>query len=228
MKITRDEPLHWFGFRDEKVELVDKIFINPRENTREFHRGMFDDDFSRVFSLMNRGKGKLFEIDSNDSDLTQKLLLSIKKPHSLSGNDEIIRRLLEEITQSLTWCGKAYYFVHEEQEKIHITSLSSVGIVSLFGTLIQWVPKRVERHWDKDDEDIPRVIRILDNSRLMSFSMPKPLKRMLSKQNKTFSTLDKHNLDETNFNAQATYENPNPTSDFNFGEWKETRDDAFY
>ncbi|HRB21759.1 MAG TPA: hypothetical protein PLB54_08705, partial [Nitrosomonas sp.] len=98
----------------------------------------------------------------------------------------------------------------------HVASFSSVGIVRLFGAHIQWVPKRRKRHWDRDDEELPREIRILEAAKVMRFDMPISIKRMLSAQNRTLAVLDEHQFGMTSFHHQATYESPNPTNHFDF------------
>lgn len=230
MKIFRAEPSHWHRFRDEQMGLVDRLFVKRERQKPGFNRRMFDEDFAGLFHSMNRRSSNLFEIVSNDDELMQKLLGNVKTRYAPHPADETIRKLVEEIAQSLIWFGRAHYFLHDdiEQEEIHVASFSSGGVVRLFGTHIQWVPKRRERHWDRDDEELPREIRILDATKVMRFDMPKSIKRMLSAQNTTLTALDKHQFDTTNFYPQATHENPNPTNHFDFRVWSETQERALY
>ncbi|PTN09691.1 hypothetical protein [Nitrosomonas aestuarii] len=230
MKIFRAEPSLWYRFCDEQIGLVDSLFVKRERQEQDFNRRMFDEDFARLFHLMNSRSSNLFEIVSNDGELMQKLLGNVKTrcaPHQV---DDTIRELVEEIAHSLICFGRAYYFLHDdtEQEVIHVTSFSSVGVVRLFGAHIQWVPNRRERHWNRDDEELPREIRILDAAKVMRFNMPTSIKRMLSAQNRTLAVLDKHQFGETNFHPQATYENPNPTNYFDFSVWRDTQDRALY
>lgn len=67
---------------------------------------------------------------------------------------------------------------------------------------------------------LPRELRILDKNKLMRFEIPRSLRRMLSEQNRTLKIIDKHQFGVTNFYPQATYENPNPKSHFDFSIWK--------
>lgn len=230
MKIFRAEPSHWHQFCDEQVGLVDSLFVKRERQEPGFNRRMFDEDFARLFHSMNRRSGNLFKIVSNDDELMQKLLGNVKTRYAPHPVDETIRELVEEIAQSLIWFGRAYYFLHDdtEQEEIHVVSFSSGGVVRLFGTHIQWVPKRRERHWDRDDEELPREIRILDAAKVMRFDMPISIKRMLSAQNKTLAVLDKQQFGDTNFHSQATHENPNPTNHFDFSVWNDTQERALY
>jgi hypothetical protein len=116
----------------------------------------------------------------------------------------------------------------ESRKKFALLRSAQAALGRLFGTHIQWVPKRRERHWDRDDEELPREIRILDAAKVMHFDMPTSIKRMLSAQNKTLAVLDKHQFGETNFHNQATHENPNPTNHFDFRVWKDTQERALY
>jgi hypothetical protein len=230
MKIFRAEPLHWHHFRDEQIGVVDSLFIKRERQKPDFNRRMFDEDFARLFHSMNRRSGGLFEIVSNDDELMQKLLGNVRTRYAQHSVDETIRDLVEEIAQSLIWFGRAYYFLYDgtEQEEICVTSFSSSGVVRLFGMHIQWVPKRRERHWDRDDEELPREIRILDAAKVMRFDMPTSIKRKLSAQNRTLTVLDKHQFGLTNFFPQATYENPNPTNHFDFRVWEDMQERALY
>jgi len=230
MKIFRAEPSHRHHFRDEQIGLVDSLFVKRERQKPDFNRRMFDEDFARLSLSRNRRNGNLFEIVSNDDELMQKLLGNVETRYAPHLVDEIIRELVGEIAQSLIWFGRAYYFVHDdtEQEETHIASFSSIGVVRLFGTHIQWVPKRRERHWDRDVEELPREIRILDAAKVMRFDMPPLIKRMLSAQNRTLAVLDKHQFGVDNFHPQATHENPNPTNHFDFRVWSDTQERALY
>lgn len=230
MKIFRAEPLHRHQFQDVHLGLIDRLFVKIERERPGFNRGMFDEDFANLFSSVNHRSGNLFDIVSNNEDITQKLLANIKTRFAPYSVDETIRELVEDIAQSLIWSGSAYFFLHDdtEQEKIHVASFSSYGVVRLFGTHIQWVPKRRERHWERDDEELPRELRILDAAKVMRFDMPTPIKRMLSAQNRTLAVLDKHQFGEANFLSQATHENPNPTNHFDFRVWRDTQERALY
>ncbi len=230
MKIFRAEPSYQHHFSDEKIGLVDSLFVKNERQKPGFNRRMFDEDFSRLFHSMNRRSGNLFEVVSNDDELMQRLLGNVKTRYAPHPVDENIRELVEKIAQSLIWFGRAYYFLHDntEQEEIHVASFSSGGVMRLFGTHIQWVPKRRESHWDRDDEELPREIRILDTAKVMRFDMPTSIKRMLSAQNRTFAVLDKHQFGATNFHPRSTHENPNPTNHFDFRVWRDTQEHALH
>jgi len=215
---------------DGKIGLVDSLFIKRERQEPGFNRRMFDEDFAMLFHSRSHQSSDLFEIVSNDDELMQKLLGNVKTRYESHLTDETIRNLIEEIAQTLIWFGRAYYFLHDdtEQQEIHIASFSSDGIVRLFGANIQWVPKRRERHWDRDDEELPREIRILDAAKVMRFDMPTSIKRILSAQNRTFTILDKHRFELTNFQPQSTHETPNPANHFDFSVWENTQERAFY
>jgi O6-methylguanine-DNA--protein-cysteine methyltransferase len=230
MKIFRAKPLHQHHFHDQKTSLVDGLFVKREHREPGLNHEMFNQDFASLFHSMNYQNGYLFEIVSNDDELMQKLLGNVKTRYAPHPTDETIREFVEEIAQSLIWYGRAYYFAHDdtEQEEIHIAPFSSSGVMRLFGTHIQWVPKRRESHWDRDDEELPREIRILDAAKVLRFDMPRSIKRMLAKQNRILTALDKHQFGETHFYPQATHENPTPTNHFDFQAWKDTQEYALY
>lgn len=230
MKIFKAAPLHRHNFSDEKVGVIDRLFVKRERQHPGFNQRMFDEDFARIFLSQNRHNGDLFKIVSNDDELVQKLLANVTTRYSSHSVDKTIRELAEEIAQSLILFGRAYYFLRDdsEQNEVHVVSFGSEGVVSFFGTHIQWVPKRRERHWDQDDEELPREIRILDATKVMRFDMPTSIKRMLSEQNKTLAALDKLQFEETNFYPPASHENPNPTHHFDFRVWRDAQERALY
>lgn len=230
MKIFRSEPFRRHHFHDFHFGLIDRVFVKIERERPDFNRHMFDEDFASLFFSMNHRSGSLFDIASNDEGLTKKLLGNIKSRYAPHSVDEAILELVEEIAQSLVRSGRAYFFLYDdaEQGKIHVSSFSSDGVVRLFGLYIQLVPKRQERHWDRDDEQIPREIRILDAAKVMRFDMPIQIKRMLSAQNRTLAVLDKHQFGEANFHSPATHDNPNPTYHFDFNVWRDTQESALY
>ncbi|ABK39593.1 MULTISPECIES: hypothetical protein [Aeromonas] len=229
MKIFRAEPLLWYH-HEADLGLIDKLFIKSVQERPNFNRQMFDEDFTRFFDLINHRNGNVFAIVSNDDKLMRKLLGNDNTRYAPYTIDESINNVVKDIAQSLIWSGKAYFFLHEdtEQEEIHIHSISSCGVIRFCGVNIQWVPKRWERHWNQEDEKLPREIRILDETKVMRFDIPTPIKRMLSTQNRTLAVLDKNQLGDANFYSQATYENPNPTSYFDFRVWRDMQDQVLY
>ncbi|WP_045883473.1 hypothetical protein [Pseudomonas chlororaphis] len=226
MRIFRAKPLNWHHISDMQIGLVDGIFCKHLRQELGFHRQMFDEDFARLFRSKNRQSGKLFTIESNDDTVVQKLLGGVEAYLK----DEKVQKLVEEIAQFLIRFGRAYYFLYEniEQDEVNLASISSDGVARLFGKHIQWVPKRTERHWDRDDEKFSREIRILDGAKVMRFDMPASIKRMLSAQNKTLAVIDKYHFKTADFHPQATHENPNPKNPFDFRVWNDTQERAFY
>lgn len=231
MKIFRAaEPSHHHRFDDAHLGLFDRLFIRVEEDRPDLNRRMFKEDFSSVFNYANRHSGRLFEVSSNDEDLAKRLLSNVQTRYGPHPVDNAVREWVEEIAQSLVWFGEAYYSLKEDagRDDIHIASFASSGVTNLFGMHIQWVPKRTVRHWDRDDEEAPREIRILDSAKVMCFVTPKTIKHMLSLQNGTLAVIDKHQFGATDFQPQATHEDPNPTSHFDFSVWRDTQERALY
>ncbi|WP_218838545.1 hypothetical protein [Halopseudomonas pelagia] len=211
------------------MELVDRLFIKRETQKPGFNRRMFDEDFSRMFHVTNQ-RDNLFEFVSNDDELTQKLLGNVNTRYTQRSPDKTVHDLVEEIARSLVSSGRAYYFLHDDpaHQEMHIVPFSPRGVVRFFGIYIQWIPKRMEMHWDREDEEIPREIRVLDASKVMRLDMPTSIKRMLSAQNKTLDTLDKHQFEVSNFPPPATHANPNPTNQFDFRVWRDIQERALY
>lgn len=227
MKLSKAEP--HFNSHDyvKPLGILDSILLERDLVRADFHRRMFDQDFSMLFRSVHRSNEiKLFDVISNDTELVSRLLRSVSSSYRSSPVDVSIRQLVEEIAQSLIQVGKAFYFFYEDVEnnELVISSFSSFGVFRILGTLIQWLPKRTRSHWDREDEKYPREIRILDRDKVMSFKMPDGLGGILSRQNKVLTDLDRYHSLEMNFYVQPSYENPNPTSHFSAEVWTKTQE----
>lgn len=223
-------PLRRYLFDDENRSFFDSIFLKRRKRKAEFNRRMFEEDFARIINYTNNRSRRLFDISSNDEALSERLLSNVETRYGFRSVDETVRELVREIAQSLVQSGTVYYCLEDGAKPgdIRIASFSQNGVARLFGRYIQWVPKRTERHWERDDELLPREIRILDSAKVMCFVMPKAIKRMLSSQSKTLSVIDAHQFRMTDFQVQATHDNPNPTNHFDFSIWRNMQERALY
>lgn len=226
MKIVKVAPFNQYHVDNVHLTFIDKLFIKPKHGELSFNRNMFDEDFARIFRSVSRRSDNLFSVESNNDELIQRLFGNIRTRYGSKHIDEAVRELVEEIAQSLIRYGTAYYFLHDtfEQEEIHIAPFSAFGVFYFFKMYFQLVPKRWERHWDSDDKEFPRELRILDWTKLMHFSMPRSIRRMLSKQNRILAVLDKHQYDGAGFFPKATYENPHPKNDFDFRIWRDKQE----
>ena len=234
MKIVRARRPHLYNFHEENFGIIDKLLIKARRERSELirhNRRMFDEDFARIFSLLNQRGGSLFDINSNNEDLAARLLGSVTTRHGLHLAGDTIKNMVEDIAESLVWFGDSYYFLTDDQERkeIYVTSkFAADRIFHFIGMYFQLLPKRCDRQRNKGDRELPREFRILDRSRLMHFRLPKPIKRMLSAQNLILASIDNHQDSDTKFFAQATPENPNRQYDFDFRKWRDTQDHVLY
>lgn len=230
MKIVRASPFNRYHFDDVHLSFIDRLFIKLKYDRPTFNRSMFDEDFARIFCSGSRRSRNLFSIESNDNELTKKLFGNIKTRYGSHSIDKIVRELVEEIARSLLSCGTAYYFLHDlsEEKNIYIASFSGIGVFSFLNVYFQLVPKRREKYWEHDDEERPRELRILDKTKLIRFSMPKSIRRILSEQNQILAVLDKHQYDRMGFLSKATHENPNPKNNFDFSVWRDTQERVLY
>lgn len=230
MKVFRAEPLPDHRFDVRHLGLLDRLFVKRRKERPDFNSRMFNEDFASIFNPVSRQSGRLFDIASNDGQLTERLLSNVQTKYGPHPVDKTVRKWVEEVAQSLIWFGAAYYYLNYDAEcdDIYVTSFGPSGVARLFGTHFQWVPKRMERHWDRDDEEVLTEVRILDSAKVMRFVLPKAIRRMLSAQNRTLSVVDKHQFGATDFHPQATYENPNPTNHFDFNVWSDVQESALY
>lgn len=230
MKIIRAEPSRRCQFGELHVEMIDRLFFKSESRMPGFHCRMFYEDFGRLLNSFNRRHGEDFKIASTNAEIVHRLLGNVKTRNAPRSIDGAVRELVEETAQSLIWFQKAYFFAYTSLngDDVHVAPLNSSGIVRIFGGHVQWVPKGWEKRRRSDEQICSRELRILDAAKLIRIEMPRAFRRMLSAQNKVLASLDEHHLQFGNFHPEATHENPNPSSHFEFGVWKKVQDDAFY
>lgn len=230
MKFSRSRPSLRFNNREAQIGFLDRVFIRKEGKEPGFYRRMFDEDFSSIFHYSNRRSGGLFDVTTSNQELTERLLASIDTRYGPHGSDETVREWAEEIAESLIWSGKAYYHLWDapDSDNIRISSFGPSGVSIFLGVPFQWVPRQKVRHWNREDEEKQREVRLLDGHKVLRFTMPKMLRRILRAQNRTLATIDRHRFETANFLPQATHEDPNPTSHFDFGVWQDNQDKALY
>ena len=234
MKIVRARRPHLYNFHEENFGIIDKLLTKARRGRSELirhNRRMFDEDFARIFSLLNQRGGDLFDINSNNKDLEARLLGNVTTRHRLHLAGDTIKTMVEDIAESLVWFGDSYYFLTDDQErkKIYVTSrFAADRIFHFIGMYFQLLPKRYDRQRNKEDQELPSEFRILDRSKLMHFRLPRSIGRMLSAQNSILASIDNHQNADIGFWPHATHENPNRQYDFDFRKWRDTQDHALY
>nr|WP_321525145.1 hypothetical protein [uncultured Cohaesibacter sp.] len=230
MKFSRSRPLVHFHNKEAQFGFLDRIFVRNEGKEPDLNQRMFDEDFSLIFNYSNRRNEDLFDITTSDQDLTERLLGSVYTRYGPHGVEKTVREWTEEIAKALIWSGKAYYHLWDESDSdnIRISSFGPNGVSTLLGITFQWVPSYKELHWDRDDEEKPREVRLLDGQKVIRFKMPKALRQILRSQNRTLATIDRHQYEITGFHLRATHEDPNPTNHFDFRVWKDNQDRALY
>jgi hypothetical protein len=230
MKISKSRPLPHFHKLEARLGFWDRIFVRDEGRELGFNQRMFDQDFSSIFHYSNRRSSTLFYVTSSNKEVTERLLASIDTRYGPHGSDETILKWAEEIAKSLIWSGKAYYYLWDasDSDRIRISAFGPRGVSTFLGVTIQWVPRLTERHWDRDDEEKPREVRVLDGKKVLCFKMPKKLRQILRLQNKTLATLDGYQHETTKFHPQATHEDPNPMNHFDFKVWRDNQDRTLF
>ena len=228
MRIFKAPPLSYFYFDYESLSFIDKLFIKQSREIPDFNKSMFDEDFARIFRSNTRRSNHLFSIDSNNQQLTQRLLGNVKSTYRTHTTNEAIFELVTEIAQSLIWCGSAYYYLHDnpEQGEIHLIPFTESCVLHFFNLYIQFIPRRRGECTEINKNEFPRELRILDSTRLIHFTMPTSIKKILFKQNQVLALLDKHN--EIDSIVQSTYKDPSPNNHFDFRVWKDIQERALY
>ena len=229
MKFSRKAPSHIMN--DELVlNSFEKKFIEMPERIGNMNQHMFREDFGNIFFGSTRMNAAIFNIISNNDEVQENLLLSFTRVARHSRDEYVFQEVLEEIIQSLLYYGKAAYLFHSEQsEEQVIRSLPPNTVFSLFGVLFQYLPKRIMRNWNEDDEQLGREIRLLNRDNVLFFNWPKSVRKKIQSQNRILKALDKYAFDGANKHfVQPTHENPNPKNYFDFTVWRDARDEALF
>lgn len=230
MKIRRGEPSNMRQYEMQLSGLDGLIFKGPRR-AEGLNSHMFKEDITNIFRASSRQTDGLFEVTSNNDRLTHRLLGNIKTRYASRSLDSTLRKLIEEIAKSLIWYGKVFYYLHddEEKEETHVISCGTENLFNVAGYVVQYLPKRTKRNWDREDEELPRELRLLDSKKILRFRLSAEMRQKISAQNKVLMTLDKHNSSVAlRFQPLASHENPNPKTDFEFARWRDIQDLALY
>ncbi|UXS01322.1 hypothetical protein [Agrobacterium tumefaciens] len=229
MKFVRSMPIQTQFYHQEMNWLEELIFGRSRRD-KGLNRHLFTQDFVNLFHHRMHGSASPLKLETSNNDLADRLLANIATRHR-GGQTERLVELVEDIAQLMMFHGKALYFIrdHDADDAFDLISLGSERVFSLYKSFVQYVPSRVERQEDGAERKLERELRLLDRRRILLFKWPTAIRRMISAQNKIFGTLDRYDGSlALALQPQATHENPNPHTYFNFTQWREAHDMAFY
>jgi len=231
MKLHKSVPLvHYYPYTIH-FGWLESLFMKTERDDLGLYRRMFAEDFAKLFHSFNRRSEKSFELTSNDEELAKKLLKSIRTSFDSSTIDEAIRYFIEDISKSLIFEGKAYYFLHKdcEQDSVHTASFDSFGVMRFLNTYLQWVPKRTERQVGDDSKELPRELRFFNACNVLRFYIPSTIKALLSKQNRVLNTIDFHHRTAEKYILSGSKDGmPIQKTYFDFEYWKELEEKALF
>lgn len=230
MRFVRGGPVRLYNC-EPNLGWFDKLFVKVRGRADGLNQWMFEEDFARIYRHSNGGSCNLFNIDTNNDKLAQRLLQHIQTRHDPWTTDKTLSELVEDVARSLISYGKAFYYLHDDDDKeeTHVVRCSSENILEVAGCVVQYLPKGVERNWHLGDVEQQRELRILNKKKTLCFRLPVSIRRKIVAQNKILAALDKHDgATSLMFRHQITHQNPNPQYDFDFNQWRGARDLALY
>lgn len=189
MKVVKGDPVSTHHYEKE-LNWFDKLFVKTYDRDEGLNLHMFKEDFLNIIHHGNRSSGNLFHIETNNDDLTDRLLNNVETRYGPSPADKVIAELIEEIAQSLMWYGRAIYYLHDDDEKAetHVVSYSSESIFRFARIPFQYLPSRVVRNWGSEDVTKNRELRILDARKTLSFKWPTSIRQKICAQNKVLAT----------------------------------------
>lgn len=229
MKLRQKEP-SFFINSELTLTAIERWLIGHSERMGNLNQNMFREDFDNIFVGSSRRSTATFKIVSSNPDLQQELLDSFVARRGYSRGVSVIEEIVDEVTQSLLHHDKAVYCLFEgESGERFFRLIPSNTIFRFAGLAFQYVPKRLERHWESDGTHLGREIRILPKRRLLFFDWPKAIRRKIRAQNRTLKVLDKYAHEGgIKHMPRPTHENPNPKNYFDFSVWREARDYALF
>lgn len=229
MRVSRDAP-EFFVNHEIVPNALEALVFRPVDRMGNFNQNMFNDDFHNMFFGSSRRDANTFRITSNNQELQDQLLGAFISRHSYSGGHSIVEELVEEVVQSLIYYGKAVYILQEhEDEGRYFRAIPANSVMRFLGLVFQYLPRRVRRNWDSDDELLRREVRLLKRKRLLIFDWKSSVRRKVRYQNRILKTLDRYAHDGgAKHMPRPTHENPNPKNFFDFRVWKKTQDEALF
>lgn len=229
MRVSRDTPEFFVNHEISPNALEARIF-QPIERMGNFNQNMFNDDFHNMFFGSSRRDANTFGISSNNQELQDKLLGAFISRHSYSGRHSVMEEVVEEVVQSLIYHGKAAYILQEhDDEGQFFRAIPANSVFRVLWLTFQYLPRRIRRNWDSDDELLRREIRFLKRKQLLLFNWKKSVWKKVRYQNRILKTLDRYVHDGgAKHMPRPTHENPNPKNYFDFSIWKAAQDEALF
>nr|WP_314089548.1 hypothetical protein [uncultured Shinella sp.] len=229
MKFLKSSPTWTHRHKHSMTWLELRLIGRQSRRNDGLNQNMFKEDFINIFHLGDRS-GKAFEIETNDSDLSDRLLTNIATRRRRHSNEHLMG-IVEDTVQSLMWHGRALYYLKDrtEDDGFDLLPFGSENIIRVFRSFVQYVPARIEQNGDGTEHVMERELRLLDKRRILFFSWPASIRRKISAQNRLLRTLDKYDSSVALlFQPQVTHDNPNPRTYFDFVQWRRAHDMAFY
>lgn len=230
MRFLKSSPTWTHHHRHSMTWLESRLIGGQSPRNDGLNQNMFKEDFVNIFHHGSDHSGKPFEIETNDSSLSDRLLTNIATRRRRRSSEQLMG-IIEDTAQSLIWHGRALYYLKDrtEDDGFDLLPFSSETIIRAFGILVQYVPARIEHNGDGTERLIERELRLLDNRRILSLNWPASIRRKIVAQNRLLRTLDKYDSSVAlSFQPQVTHDNPNPRTNFDFAEWRRAHDMAFY
>lgn len=229
MRISRNGP-EFFDNHEIAPNALEARIFQPIERMESFYQNMFNDDFHNIFFGSSRGDANTIEVSSNNQELQDKLLGSFVSRYQYSGGHSVIEEVVEEVVQSLLYYGKAAYILQDsEGDEQFFRPIPANSVFKFLGLAFQYLPRRVQRNWESEDEFLRREIRILERKRLLIFNWKKSVWKKVRSQNRILKALDRYIYDGVVKHVQRpTYDNPNPKNYFDYRVWKKTQDEALF
>ncbi len=226
MRFVKSEPMR-SRYHETRLNWIDRLLVRTYDREGGLNQNMFREDFLNIFLHGTPRSGKLFDIKTNNYKLTHRLLNNVQTRYDFGSIDENLVHLIEEIAQSFMYFGRAFYYLHDDNEKdeTKIVSYSSESIFRFAGKTIQYIPNRVDRNWDREDVTTGRELRFLDAQKILYFRWPASIRGNIMSLNKVLATLDKYDSSVAlKFQSQVTHDNPNPRNYFEFKKWHTIHD----
>lgn len=229
MKFLKSPPIRT-RLLESNLDWFDRLLVRLPKRTDGLNQNMFNEDFLNIFRHYGDRFKEIFDIQTNDSELSDRLLGSLDTRYGHRQHDQIVE-FVEEVAQSILYYGKAFYFVDDRGDDgaIALVNVSGQRVFKIFGFVIQYSPPRSSPGSNDGEIKSPREVRLLDRRKMLQLTWPRAIRRKILAQNKILVALDKYDAAVAwGFQPHATHENPNPRSNFDFKKWRESHDFAFY
>lgn len=222
MRVTFGKSPEWFP--PVKPKGLERLFLRePVDDYRSQYVHMFLQDVQHLVPFGSRDeRDGCFELETNDRSLATKVIAALDQQYNSHRLADALRHFLSSTVMDLFYSGSTTIELRALYDDFEwkVTSLhpSAARILSIGPILLQVLPERESRSYNRASETLPSELRFLNQKNILRIEPPRNLKRLRKRLMKRLRLLSDLSYPDTEqLLPQTSLENPNPRgSSFDF------------